>query len=331
MELLKQSMMGSGSSPTTAPLIPAPPAPTGGMAATSQKRLTASWDIIKRTIPNFGEDMLRRKVCAEIQTGMRGARGDNCGSLKTAVTDYLLPVPPPPAPATPDVVALPAPLPKLDPPIPTRGSKAHRGMNHPATSAAIRTLKYTDEPATYEAIKAGDKAFPVLGTQLPAFLYKWGQVYNPDDLDAGLLEGHTFRYCAKHIYKGPGSALEGPGANKGKGGNADINGVTALTDRDMGYVACQARFAMSSVESWSEMDGEFSYVDFYWKVVELLRGEEGEEILDRFNLEVFGTRTTSSRKLGANSVADDEFAILEAQRAEKRARRMAAAAAGEST
>jgi hypothetical protein len=32
------------------------------------------------------------------------------------------------------------------------------------------------------------------------------------------------------------------------------------------------------------MDGEFCYPDFYWKVVDSLRGEEGQVILDRFNL-----------------------------------------------
>jgi hypothetical protein len=34
------------------------------------------------------------------------------------------------------------------------------------------------------------------------------------------------------------------------------------------------------------MDGAFSYPDFFWSVVDLLRGEDGQEIIDRFNLYV---------------------------------------------
>ncbi|KAJ7662381.1 hypothetical protein B0H17DRAFT_1144387 [Mycena rosella] len=276
------------------------------------KRLTDSWTIVKNTIPNFAEDMLeiggdivlRRQVCAEIQDGVNNARSDDTGSMKIHSPDYLLPPPPPPAPG-----ANPMPPPALDPPIPARGTKVFRGMNHPVTAAAIRPLAYMDEAATYAAIKANDKKFPVLGTQLPAFMFRWGQ-------------------GVKHIYQGPGSALAGPGANKGKAGNAAINGKTELTDRDVAYVACQVRFAISSVEQWNTMDGLFSYPDFYWKVVQILSGEEGQEILDRFNHDVFGT--TASSKEPAADAADapvDEFALLEAQRAAKRVARAAEKAA----
>jgi hypothetical protein len=32
------------------------------------------------------------------------------------------------------------------------------------------------------------------------------------------------------------------------------------------------------------MDVRFSYPDFYWSVVDLLDSEEGQEIIDRFNM-----------------------------------------------
>jgi hypothetical protein len=32
------------------------------------------------------------------------------------------------------------------------------------------------------------------------------------------------------------------------------------------------------------MDVDFNYRDFYWSVVDMLQGEEGQEILDRFNM-----------------------------------------------
>jgi hypothetical protein len=31
------------------------------------------------------------------------------------------------------------------------------------------------------------------------------------------------------------------------------------------------------------MDGAFSYPEFFWSIVDLLRGDEGQAILDRFN------------------------------------------------
>jgi hypothetical protein len=48
----------------------------------------------------------------------------------------------------------------------------------------------------------------------------------------------------------------------------------------------QARFGLSSQDQWGHMDGNFSYHDFYWSIVELLKGEEGQEIIDRFNMYV---------------------------------------------
>ncbi|KAJ6540204.1 hypothetical protein DFH09DRAFT_1323222 [Mycena vulgaris] len=184
-----------------------------------QQRLTESWEILKATIPNFGDDMiilagdaqwiLLKNVCNEIQKGLTGARSDDCGALRKDAPGYLLPVPPPPPPPVPvpGQAAAPPPQdavpPAPDPPIPRRGSKAPRGWNHPVTAAALRPHKYPDTPETYQAIISADPRFPVLGTQLPTFMYAWQQIYNADDLDAGYLDGHLLRRSVKHVYQGP--------------------------------------------------------------------------------------------------------------------------------
>ncbi|KAJ7939754.1 hypothetical protein B0H13DRAFT_1850524 [Mycena leptocephala] len=270
--------------------------------------------IIKNTIPTFAEDMvdiagdvkLRKTACSQIQLGLRGARGDDCGSMKKAVIDYLLPPPAPPQPGQP-----PSPRPVLTPPIPRGGVKAYRGQNHPVTAAALRPICYPDTPETYAAINAGDPNFKILGKLLLAFMFAWGQVYDKDDVEDGYLESHTMRAAVKHVCQGPGSALEGAGSNKGKAGNAAINGIKALTGREI---------------IWNTMDGDFCYSDFYWKVVDSLRSEEGQAILDRFNHDVFGSAMSPGGSTSTAVDVPDEFELMQQQRAAKRARLAAAAA-----
>ncbi|KAJ6586266.1 hypothetical protein DFH09DRAFT_1308304 [Mycena vulgaris] len=249
-----------------------------------EKRLTESWNIIKDTIPGFAEEMiglggnriLRKQVCTEIQEGVRGARGDDSSALKRSAPDYLeLPA----APTTEDGSAtVPAPPALPAPKIKAGGNKVDRGYENPATARAILPVKHQPTAETFARIRAGD--IIVLGTELPYLLYRDGYEYNEDDREDGLLEGHTLFACAKHIYQGPSAALKAPGYNRGKAGNAALNGVTALTRRDIAYVACQSRFALSSQQHWGVADGTFSYLDFFWTIVDILRGEEGQEIID---------------------------------------------------
>ncbi|KAJ7737503.1 hypothetical protein B0H16DRAFT_1466145 [Mycena metata] len=137
-----------------------------------------------------------------------------------------------------------------------------------------------------------------------------------------LAAGAALSPCPKHVYQGPTSALEKPGFSRGKAGNAALNGVTALSARDIAYIACQTRFAISSQESWTGTDDDFSYQDFYWRVVDLLAGEDGQPILDRFNFtsDVFGTSAAKKSTAPAATDVVDEFEVLQRQRAAKRAR-----------
>ena len=45
------------------------------------------------------------------------------------------------------------------------------------------------------------------------------------------------------------------------------------------YNTEQARFAMSSTGTWADIDGPFSYADFYWRVVGLFEDEEEAAVL----------------------------------------------------
>ena len=48
------------------------------------------------------------------------------------------------------------------------------------------------------------------------------------------------------------------------------------------YDAEQARFAMSSTSTWANIDGPFSYSDFYWRIVGLFEDEEEAAALIKF-------------------------------------------------
>ncbi|KAJ7806652.1 hypothetical protein B0H14DRAFT_2875355, partial [Mycena olivaceomarginata] len=275
-------------------------------------------------IPGFGEDMialagqrkLRKQICSEVQEGVRGARGDDTNSLKGPIGEYIQPI----VVLSDSGDPLPTPVIKFS----ASGTKANRGFVNPHTARLNTPVKFPATEETYAAIRNGDIA--VLGTDMPYLMYRDGYVFNPDDREDGLLEGSTLFATAKHIYQGPSTALKPDGCARGRAGNASINGITALTDRDVGYIAIQARFGVSSQDHWNQMDVDFNYRDFYWSVVDMLQGEEGQEILDRFNMKVFGTKSSAKKATPATTTGPTDFDILAAQRAAKRARKIAAAA-----
>ncbi|KAJ7938860.1 hypothetical protein B0H13DRAFT_1851037 [Mycena leptocephala] len=63
-----------------------------------------------------------------------------------------------------------------------------------------------------------------------------------------------------HVHK----ITKDDGYTRGRAGNAALNGITALTARDIAYVA---------VQNWGRTDGTFRYPDFYWSIVDLLQGK----------------------------------------------------------
>ena len=104
---------------------------------------------------------------------------------------------------------------------------------------------------------------------------------------------------AKHLFQGPSTAVEQPGAHRGKQGNASLSGLTSMTPHTIAYVAIQvcnklfffhsinvgteqAHFAMSPTSTWANIDGPFSYSDFYWRIVGLFEDEEEAATLINF-------------------------------------------------
>ncbi|KAJ7847323.1 hypothetical protein B0H14DRAFT_3453808 [Mycena olivaceomarginata] len=253
-----------------------------------EKQLTKSWNTLKDTIPGFSEEMIGL-------AGKRQLRKHVCSEIQGGLA-AMTPTP-------------------SKPPSATTGTKADWGFNNPHTARLNTRVKHPATEETYTRIHNGE------------LMYCDGHIYNPDDMEDGLLEGSTLFAVVKHIYQGPSTALKHEGFTRGRAENAVLNGITALTGHDIAYVAVQARFELSSQDQWGHMDGNLSYRDFYWSIVDLLKGEEGQEIINRFNMKVFGTKSSSKKSAPVIAAGRSDFEVLEAQCAAKRACKIAAAAA----
>ncbi|KJA15204.1 hypothetical protein HYPSUDRAFT_396288 [Hypholoma sublateritium FD-334 SS-4] len=126
---------------------------------------------------------------------------------------------------------------------------------------------------------------------------------------------------AKHILRGPSSALERPGYKRGKRGNASLMGLKSVNPYIIAYVAVQARFAISSQDQWSSVDGQFNYETFYWFIVGIFDDGEGLELIKHYNHHVFGDELEGDQ-LAAMTVEPElsDFELMKAQRLAKRVR-----------
>ncbi|KAJ7743211.1 hypothetical protein B0H16DRAFT_1463849 [Mycena metata] len=226
-------------------------------------RMTESWELLWRLMgPSFCDDMillakkcrLRRKVCAEITTGLCGSRGEDANTFKNKIGLYIMEDPQ----AT------------LDPPI-NPSSKIERSLNHP--------------PDT---------------------------VYNKDDVEAGICEGHLLFTC-----KGLACALKAPGTRHGNRGNTAKMHVHRFTPRLLSYIVFQTYFALSSLESWEEVDNKFDYKQFYWNIISLFDGGRNTHILELFNYHVFGDKLgrVDKGEQDSEEEEEDDMALIKAKRA----------------
>jgi len=273
------------------------------------------WKLICSVIPGFCIDMLalakqrkvRKAACQHISKGANAVRSDDTASLKVSIPEYLLL-------NVKDV---------LSPPMLSKTKvKNDRGFYHPVTAALLSPVKYPKDPLTIEGIRAG--TLPVTAQLLPSFLFPDGHVYDPNDISLNVLRGHVMIRVAKHLFQGPSTALEQPGAHRGKQGNASLCGLTTMTPHTIAYVAIQARFAMTSTSTWANIDGPFSYSDFYWRIVGLFEDEEeAADIIKFYNHHVFGTVSDADTRqiAAAEDESEDEYEIVRRQRSAKRARK----------
>ncbi|KAJ7151508.1 hypothetical protein C8R46DRAFT_1303853 [Mycena filopes] len=290
-------------------------------ARAAHDRKTESWELLWRTLsPSFRQEMialakkskLRRKVCAEINGGLVGARGEDANTFKKYIGYHIL--------EDPKAV--------VDPPI-FPGIKTDRGFNHPTIATLLLPLKHEPTPETFDRISR--RKILITANDFPRFMFKSDAVYNKDDVEEGILEGHLPFRMAKVNMQGPAAALKAAGARRGNRGNAARMHVLRFTPRLVAYIVVQTYFALSSLESWQEVHDRFDYRKFYWNIVGLFDDGANTHILELFNYHVFGDKAgkVGSDDAPQSDAEEEESDILrlKAQRAAKRAHLTAATAA----
>ncbi|KAH8070761.1 hypothetical protein BXZ70DRAFT_1013330 [Cristinia sonorae] len=195
-----------------------------------------------------------------------GARSDDTASIRNAGIAWITP----------------ERLTPINPPIDTGSntSKALRGFKHPLTAKLLCPHRFS---ADYDADP--DNTRRLLDEQrikathklLPAFLYD--RPYNPNDIRDGLLKGYLVLRVYRSIFTGPATAMEqGPAHKLGPPCNAKKNHFYAATPHTVAYAAFQARYMLTSFDSWAVIDNfGFDSEAFYLKLVNMFESDPDGE------------------------------------------------------
>ncbi|KIJ57837.1 hypothetical protein HYDPIDRAFT_103751, partial [Hydnomerulius pinastri MD-312] len=142
----------------------------------------------------------------------------------------------------------------------------------------------------------------VAGDQWPVFLYA-NYMYDPEDLWNGLLRSGLLVSAFKHIFTSPSSVDQEPKATRS--GNARIHGMRSVTKASLGYVATQARFALTSAQVFSRMDHVTDSERFYNSILDLLddadEKDEVDQLMTWWNRQVFPLYSDIERLPSKNS------------------------------
>ncbi|KAG0698048.1 hypothetical protein DFH29DRAFT_984041 [Suillus ampliporus] len=149
---------------------------------------------------------------------------------------------------------------------------------------------------TKDKIRDRDSDFLVTTYSWPAFMYK-DYSFDSANIEKGLFRSTLLLKAFKHLFTSPSSAKEIDG---------DGNVLRRMTRSTL-------RFALSNINSWRSVDGDFDYYDFYNNIVdffEVVPGTDAQapinELLKWWNRKVFRKIRTvplTSAQLGRFSVA----------------------------
>ncbi|KAG1902703.1 uncharacterized protein F5891DRAFT_1106754 [Suillus fuscotomentosus] len=243
-------------------------------ATFDQDRLQTAYDILTRTLPWIvtrsseleHDDYLR--MIKMLRQGADGARGDDTSKLKALVADWVNRELKPNPPVDPD-------------------DKHTRGFINDACGKLLCPAELDwNNPTTKAGIRDRSEGYIVTELSFPAFLYE-RYTANLDDLEAGLFKGRILVQGFKAVFTSPSSAKDvegdGDGADiiennrrarragwglKVKKHVAQIIKMEKVTPRSIAYIACQVRFALSSITSWRTVDGDFDYIQFWRSIVD---------------------------------------------------------------
>ncbi|KAL6303041.1 hypothetical protein BKA93DRAFT_789928 [Sparassis latifolia] len=255
-------------------------------------------------IPDVVEDLFygnadAKEIATALQDGMASARSDDTSSLKEAVVTWL----------RKDIAMSGKDLnPKRKP---------GRGFNHPVMGALLcpAALDYGD-PGVQQALKEHTAVIdgsPIDGTHWPTFVY--AGTYNPDLPWVGMLRGSLLVRTFIHIFLGPSLANYDDGEHavdenimpespnrSTRCGNAEMNGMTAVTPHSIAYCACQFMFAICSATVFNKFSKDHHCIGFYRSVCAFFADpefhEEAEELLRWWNRRIFPENHSATQHTG---------------------------------
>lgn len=185
-------------------------------------------------------------------------------------------------------------------------AKELRGFNHIDTAVLLCPMSLLEQFEAYpngfmERVEEG--SIKITAGEFPAFMYASNTVFHPKKEFEGLFQGYLLVRVYRHIFTGPSTALV-PARKLSSTCKARKFGLKRVTGRTIAYACVQARFALSSMSSWTTWDGIFSYEEFYDSIVNLFEYNPGPkhpwviETLKWWNDQVPGLNsgTTSHRK-----------------------------------
>ncbi|KAN0135028.1 hypothetical protein V8E53_007146, partial [Lactarius tabidus] len=160
-------------------------------------------------------------------------------------------------------------------------SKSDRGFNHDQLGQLLIPVQHHEEfgrdPAAVRAkIHEGLEEYQVTGGDMPSFLFEDPDKVDPENVLAGFMRGFFLARCLRAIFKGPRASMQRPTSRERptRGSVAHLCRLETVTVPMIVYIAIQARFALSSQQTWSSKDGLFNYEDFAEILLQVFEQDE---------------------------------------------------------
>ncbi|SJK96863.1 uncharacterized protein ARMOST_14562 [Armillaria ostoyae] len=256
-----------------------------------------------------------KAMIKEFRLGMKESRGTDTNKIRYDILTLCLKDP------VNDVITPPKPV-----------HKTGQGFNHVDTGRLlcpqIHLEKFNKSDRFLYDLANGK--VKVIASEWPSFLYDQ-DLYDPEDEEIGLLKGYLLLRVYLHIFCSNGDPTKQDGPKRGS--IAKIHGISVITGRQIAYAACQARYALSSKDGWTEQDGAFDLPLFYKSIVDLFESHPDDEwaleTLAWWNEQVYGDPNgrTDTDKPDDSHPPDSTVARMAARRdARAKARAEAASA-----
>ncbi|KAK0238381.1 hypothetical protein EDD85DRAFT_1000692 [Armillaria nabsnona] len=239
--------------------------------------LTSFWSIDLSTDLEYfvDADDGMSKISTALHKGFRATRQEDTHKIHDSILKIIV--------KDPRKESLPLPIPMI---------KSAQGFNYSETAHLLCPQSYlnkfdNDDEWHQQLCEAKIK---ISHWELLSFLFDQSKALSEDDL-AGCMEGFVLVRTVKHLLTSDGI----PGKSKGptRPSIAKMYKIKKMTGRLIAYGACQAHYALSSLDSWTRRNGKFDLQKFYYSIVDMYEDfpEDPWAVasLAWWNKEVFGS------------------------------------------